>query len=123
VFVGVTAAANAGATTDQAGLVAAILNSAQQVGGALALAIFSAIATSRTHHLLTTGTDPHAAATGGFHRALLAGATFAAAAALISLRTANTREDPSEAGHSALPADNTATPAPAAEPSSAPLGI
>jgi EmrB/QacA subfamily drug resistance transporter len=123
VFVGVTAAANAGATTDRAGLVAAILNSAQQVGGALGLAIFSAIATSRTNHLLATGADGHTAATAGFHRALLAGAIFAAAAALISLRTANTHEEPMEASHPAAARDTTATPAPAAEPSSAPVGI
>ncbi len=94
VFVGVTAAANAGASPEVAGIVAAILNSAQQVGGALGLAIFSALAASRTTHLLATGADPRAAATGGYQRALLAGAVFAAAAALISLRTTNTREDP-----------------------------
>jgi hypothetical protein len=55
VFVGVTTAANAGVTPDKAGLAAAILNSAQQVGGALGLAIFSAVAASRTSHLLATG--------------------------------------------------------------------
>jgi EmrB/QacA subfamily drug resistance transporter len=123
VFVGVTTAANAGATADRAGLVAAILNSAQQVGGALGLAIFSALATSRTNHLLATGHTAHAAATGGFHRALLAGAVFAAAAALISLRTANTRQDPMEAGQPAAPPDPKATPAPIAEPSAGPAGI
>jgi EmrB/QacA subfamily drug resistance transporter len=101
VFVGVTAAANAGASADRAGVVAAILNSAQQIGGALGLAIFSALATSRTGHLLATGVAAHAAATAGFQRALLAGAALAAAAALISLRTTNTRQDPMEAGHPA----------------------
>jgi EmrB/QacA subfamily drug resistance transporter len=99
VFVGVTTAANAGATADRAGLIAAILNSAQQVGGALGLAIFSALATTQTNHLLATGHTAHTAATGGIHRALLAGAVCAAAAALISLRTANTRQDPMEARH------------------------
>ena len=99
VFVGVTAAANTGATAGQAGIVAAIMNSSQQIGGALGLAIFSAIATSRTTHLLATGASRHTAATGGFHDALLAGAAFAAAAAVISLRTAKTRHDPTEAGH------------------------
>ncbi len=97
VFVGVTAAANAGATAERAGLIAAILNSAQQVGGALGLAIFSALATSQTSHLLATGESVRAAATGGFQRALIAGAVFAAAAAVIALRTANTRDDPMDA--------------------------
>ena len=94
VFVGVTAAANAGATASQAGLVAAMMNSSQQVGGALGLAIFSALATTQTNHLLATGHSAHAAATAGFDRALLAGALFTLAAALISLRTAKTRQDP-----------------------------
>jgi EmrB/QacA subfamily drug resistance transporter len=89
VFVGVTSAANAGATPEQAGLVAAILNSAQQVGGALGLAILSAAATSRATHLLATGADAQAAATGGYHRAFLIGAGLAVAAAAISLRTVN----------------------------------
>jgi EmrB/QacA subfamily drug resistance transporter len=99
VFVGVAAAANAGATAERAGLIAAILNSTQQLGGALGLAVFSALATAQTHHLLATGHPLESAATAGFHRALLAGAVFVAAAALISLRTANTRSDPIEAGH------------------------
>ena len=123
VFVGVTAAANTGVAADRAGLVAAILNSAQQVGGALGLAIFSALATSETNHLLATGAGAHAAATGGFHRALLAGAVFAAAAALISLRTANTHEDPMEAGHSTPARNGRAAPGPATGPSAVSVGI
>jgi EmrB/QacA subfamily drug resistance transporter len=93
VFVGVTAAANAGATADRAGLVAAILNATQQIGGALGLAILSALATSRTTDLLASGESARAAATSGFSRALLAGAVFAAAAAVIALRTVNTYEE------------------------------
>src|SRR5262249_21235148 len=53
VFVGVTTAANAGVPADKAGLAASLLNASQQVGGALGLAILTAIATSRTHHLLS----------------------------------------------------------------------
>jgi hypothetical protein len=37
---------------------------------------------------------PGTALTGGFHRALLAGSIFLAAAALIALRAANTRGEP-----------------------------
>jgi EmrB/QacA subfamily drug resistance transporter len=116
VFVGVTAAANAGAEASRAGLAAALLNSAQQVGGALGLAIFSALAASRTTDLLATGSGALAAATGGFQRALLAGAAFTAAAALISLRTVNTNQDPSEATPAGSAPEDTGTPAPAAEP-------
>ena len=92
VFVGITSAANAGVSADHAGTVAALLNSAQQVGGALGLAILSAVATARTTHLLAAGDDGAAAATAGFDRAFLVSAVFMAAAALIALRTANTRE-------------------------------
>jgi hypothetical protein len=48
---------------------------------------------------------------------------FAAAAALISLRTVNTQEDPMEAGHTTTAPDGGAAPEPAGEPSSVSLGI
>src|SRR2546423_14327557 len=93
VFVGVTTAANAGVPADQAGLAAALLNASQQLGGALGLAIFSAIATARTRQLLAAhGTVPHAL-TSGFHQALLAGSIFLLAAALFAVRAPNTRGD------------------------------
>jgi EmrB/QacA subfamily drug resistance transporter len=91
VFVSVTTAANAGVPADKAGLAAALLNASQQVGGALGLAIFSAIATSRTTHLLAAHTPPGEALTSGIHRALLASTFFLLAAAVIALRTTNTR--------------------------------
>jgi EmrB/QacA subfamily drug resistance transporter len=91
VFVGVTTAANAGVPADKAGLAAALLNASQQLGGALGLAIFSALATSRTHHLLAAHTAPAHALTSGFQRALLAGSVFILAAAVIALRATNTR--------------------------------
>jgi EmrB/QacA subfamily drug resistance transporter len=91
VFVGVTTAANAGVSADKAGLAAALLNSSQQVGSALGLAIFSAIATSRTTHLLAGHAPLPGALTAGFHRALLTGSVFLLVAALIALRTSNIR--------------------------------
>jgi hypothetical protein len=75
----------------RAGLAAALLNASQQVGGALGLAIFSAIATSRTSHLLAARTSLPDALTSGFHRALLAASIFVVATAIIALRTSNTR--------------------------------
>src|ERR671930_32739 len=54
IVTGATIAANAGVPAHQAGLAAALLNAARQVGSALGIAIFSAIATSRTQHLLAT---------------------------------------------------------------------
>jgi MFS family permease len=103
VFVGVTTAANAGVPADKAGLAAALLNASQQLGGALGLAIFSALATSRTHHLLATHTPPAHALTSGFQRSLLAGSIFILAAAIIALRATNTRGDTPQAVPDVLP--------------------
>ncbi|QSE94650.1 MFS transporter [Rhodococcus pseudokoreensis] len=93
VFVGVTTAANAGVPAEEAGFAAALLNASQQVGSALGLAIFAAIATSRTQHLLATNSPVPEALTSGFQRALLTGSIFLAAAALIALRTGNAHGD------------------------------
>jgi EmrB/QacA subfamily drug resistance transporter len=91
VFVGVTTAANAGVPADKAGLAAALLNASQQLGGALGLAILTAVSTSRTNHLLAAGTPASHALTSGFQRALLIGGIFVLASAVIALRATNTR--------------------------------
>jgi MFS family permease len=91
VFVTVTTAANAGVPADQAGLAANLLNTSLQLGSALGLAVFSAIATARTNHLLAGGTATPAALTSGYGRAVLASAIAVLAAAVIALRAANTR--------------------------------
>jgi EmrB/QacA subfamily drug resistance transporter len=92
VFVAVINGANAGVREDQAGLAAALLNSSQQVGGALGLAILSAIGTSLTNSRLADGVTPPDALVDGFQRGLLIGSVFMLAGALIGLRTTNTRE-------------------------------
>jgi MFS family permease len=99
VFVGVTTAANAGVPADKAGLAASLLNASQQLGGALGLAIFTALATSRTDHLIAAHDSTAHALTAGFQRALLVGSIFILAAAVIGLRATNTRgETPAHAG-------------------------
>jgi MFS family permease len=92
VFVSVTAAANAGVPADKAGLAAGLLNSSQQVGSALGLAILSAVAITHTDNLLASGSAHLVAADAGYHFALLVGAVMMAAAALIALRIGNTHE-------------------------------
>jgi EmrB/QacA subfamily drug resistance transporter len=92
VFVAVTTAANAGVPPDKAGLAAALLNTSQQVGGALGIAVFSTVALSHTTHLLTDGTPRPEALTEGFQRGLLTASVVVVGAAVIALRTANTRE-------------------------------
>ncbi len=95
VFVGVQSAANAGVPPDKAGLAAALITASTQIGGALGLAIFSAISTSRADHLLAIHASPAHALTAGFQRALLAASLFLVGAALIALRATNTRGEQS----------------------------
>ena len=91
VFVGAITAANAGVPADKAGLAAALLNASQWLGGALGLAIFTAVSTSRTNHLLAAGAPASHALTSGFQRALLLGSIFILASAVVALRATNTR--------------------------------
>jgi EmrB/QacA subfamily drug resistance transporter len=106
-FVGVTTAANAGVPADKAGLAAALLNASQQAGGALGLAIFTAIATSHTNTLLARHVAPVHALNSGLQRGLLASAIFLLASALVALRATNTR------GEQAPERDVDAVPEPA----------
>jgi EmrB/QacA subfamily drug resistance transporter len=91
VFVGVTTAANAGVPPDKAGLAAGLLSTSQQLGMALGLAVLSAIATARTHHLLAAQAARPEALTSGYQRALLVCSMLVLAAALIASRAPNTR--------------------------------
>jgi EmrB/QacA subfamily drug resistance transporter len=90
-FVSITAAANAGVPGDKAGLAAGLLNASQQVGSALGLAILSVVAITRTTNLIAAKAPPVVALDAGYHRALLVGSVFMAAAALIAMRISNTR--------------------------------
>lgn len=94
VFVGVTTAAQAGVPPDKAGLAAALINTSTWLGGALGIAIFSAISTSRAHHLLIGHASAHQALTSGFQRALLGCSIAMLAAAVLALRATNTRGEP-----------------------------
>jgi predicted MFS family arabinose efflux permease len=85
VFVGVTTAANAGVGEERAGLAAGLLNTGQQVGTALGLAILSAVATAHTDALVRAGNGTAEAATQGYGRALLAGAALVLAGGAIAL--------------------------------------
>jgi EmrB/QacA subfamily drug resistance transporter len=91
-FVTVTAAANAGVAPDQAGLAAALINTSLQLGSALGLAIFSALATARTNDALDGGAPLPTALAEGFHRALLAAAVALLLAAVVATRVLNTRQ-------------------------------
>ena len=94
IFVAVTTAAQAGVPSEKAGLAAALINSSTWLGGALGLAVFSAISTSRAHDLVAAGAPLDHALTSGFQRALFASSLFLVAAAVIAARATNTRGEP-----------------------------
>jgi hypothetical protein len=68
------------------GLASGLVNTTQQIGGALGVAVLSAIAVSQSGAAMTAhpGLPPSAALTEGFGDALLAAAAFAAAGALLA---------------------------------------
>jgi len=87
-FVPLTITAVAGVTHHEAGLASGLINTAQQVGGALGLAILSAIANSRLDDVVGTPPNPALLPKGlteGFQLAFLVGAGFAAVGVLIAL--------------------------------------
>jgi EmrB/QacA subfamily drug resistance transporter len=97
VLVGTTTAAQDGVTPDKAGLAAALINSSLWLGGALGVALFTAVATSTTADRLAAHASQAQALTAGFQRGLLLAAIFLAAAAVIALRSPNTHGETAEA--------------------------
>ena len=84
-FVPVTIAAVTGTRPDEAGLASGLINTSQQVGGALGLAILAAIANSHTADVIAGGEHNRAVAlTEGFQTAFLVGAGFALAGAILA---------------------------------------
>ena len=70
-FIPISIAALAGVSEHQAGLASGLLNTSQQLGGAIGIAIASSLAASHTQTLVHAGTAAPAALTGGFQQALL----------------------------------------------------
>jgi len=66
-----------------------MINASTWLAGALGVAIFSAIAASRTNHRLAAGVSQPEALTSGFRAALLASAISLVVAALIAFRSRN----------------------------------
>jgi EmrB/QacA subfamily drug resistance transporter len=97
-FVPVSIAALAGVTGREAGLASGLINTSQQIGGALGLAILATVANTRTESRLDSGAAQPAALTDGFSLAFGVGAAFALVglvATLIALRRTDLRiEEP-----------------------------
>jgi EmrB/QacA subfamily drug resistance transporter len=112
-FVSVTIAAVTGTEPHEAGLASGLINTAQQVGGALGLAILATIANSRTQSLFHAGVhDPAVALTKGFDRAFLVGAGFAIVGAILAAVLISSR-DSREHSMAARSGDPAAMPVPA----------
>jgi sugar phosphate permease len=84
-FVPISIAALAGVKHEQAGLASGLINTSQQIGGALGIAALSAIATSTTEDAVGTGTAVPFALTDGFEAAFWAAAAVTTVGILVSL--------------------------------------
>lgn len=93
-------AATAGTAPEEAGLASGLINTSQQFGAVLGLAVLSSVATAQQHGRMTP-----AAMTTGFSAALLAGADLAVVAALLGLAV----RSPAPAGAAHPAADSITT--------------
>jgi EmrB/QacA subfamily drug resistance transporter len=106
-FVPLTIAAVSGISQDDSGLASGLINTSQQIGGALGLAVLATIANSTTKDLVTAAKGAPAALpnalTEGFHDAFLAGAGFAIVGVIAAMVMISSKESKALVG--ANPAD------------------
>jgi EmrB/QacA subfamily drug resistance transporter len=95
-FVTTTIAAVSGVRDQESGLASGLINTSQQVGGALGLAVLATIANSRTDHLMASAHGAPAALpnalTEGFQAAFVGGAVIAALGLVLTLTLIRTRD-------------------------------
>jgi MFS family permease len=84
-FVPISIAALAGVPGKDAGLASGLINTSQQIGGALGIAVLSAVAIAQTNDATAAGDAAPQALTSGFQAAFWVGAAIAAAGVLASL--------------------------------------
>jgi EmrB/QacA subfamily drug resistance transporter len=95
-FVPVSIAALAGVVEREAGLASGLINTSQQIGGALGVAVASTVYTSHFKSAITAGDSVPVALTGGYSRAFWALAVFGVLALVAALALIK-REEMSEA--------------------------
>jgi len=91
-FVPISIAALAGIKPFEAGLASGLINTSQQIGGALGVAILTTVATTRATDLLESGTPRPEAFTSGYSAAFWVGVGFAAANFLLTLLVLRRKE-------------------------------
>ena len=84
-FVPISIAALAGVADEEAGLASGLINTSQQIGGALGIALLSAIATGQAGDAVAAGTPVPVALTDGFQTAFWTGMGIAAAGIVATL--------------------------------------
>lgn len=83
-FPAIVGLAMSGATPEDAGVASGVVNTTQQVGGALGLAVLATLSTGRTNNLLGHGVSNASALLSGYHLAFLIGAGLIAAALAVA---------------------------------------
>ena len=84
-FIPITIAAVAGTRPDQAGLASGLINTTQQIGGALGIAVLATVANATTKSDTRAGTDVAHALTHGFQNAFWVGVGVAAAGVVVAV--------------------------------------
>jgi MFS family permease len=84
-FVPITIAATNGVASGDSGLASGLLNTTQQVGGSLGLAILSSVSTSRTTSALDGGSALPVALTHGFKGAFMVAALLCAVGVVLAI--------------------------------------
>jgi EmrB/QacA subfamily drug resistance transporter len=98
-FVPITIAALAGTKPQEAGLASGLINTTQQIGGAVGIAVLSTIAVTTTDDAVANGTEVPVALTDGFVNAFWVGAAIALVGLLVSIFMVRGRDlQPQEQG-------------------------
>jgi len=103
-FVPISIAALAGVTGRDAGLASGLINTSQQIGGALGLAILTTVSTNRFTSLISSGTSKPQALTSGFALAFWVAAALAAVSILATIFLVKREEVAVEAATAGAPA-------------------